>query len=325
MVSSRAYRNFTVLLALLSFFAETASAQAGTSDSLNALLANAKQDPLYSYPTELTQGIIPKAIHSHNDYWRDVPFYSALSVGAISVEVDVWLYNETLYVGHERAALTSARTLKSLYIDPLLDTLRRQNPPNPFDPTKIEKNGVYDTSAGQPFHLWIDVKTDGPTTWPFVVRALEPLRQGNWLSAPNANGSGIVTRQVTVIGTGNTPLSLVQGISNRTYFYDGPIPTLDSTFANITSAVSPIASTSFRRVFGDVRGTELNSTQLELLRNQIRVAKGKGIQTRYWDLPGWPISTRNGIWRQLRTEGVDLLNVDDLAAAAGFSDASNSW
>jgi hypothetical protein len=32
--------------------------------------------------------------------WRDVPFYTALSVGAISTESDVWLYNGTLYVGH---------------------------------------------------------------------------------------------------------------------------------------------------------------------------------------------------------------------------------
>ena len=65
--------------------------------------------------------------------------------------------------------------------------------------------------------------------------------------------------------------------------------------------------------------------RIELLRAQVRVAKSKGIMTRYWDLPAWPISTRNGIWRQLRTEGVDLLNADDLVAAAGFSDMSNYW
>jgi hypothetical protein len=43
--------------------------------------------------------LLQKPIHSHNDYWRDVPFYSALSVGAFSVEADVWLLNDTLYVG----------------------------------------------------------------------------------------------------------------------------------------------------------------------------------------------------------------------------------
>jgi hypothetical protein len=53
---------------------------------------------LYTYPTDLTQGIMPKNVHSHNDYWRAKPFYTALSNGVISVEADVWLYNGTLYV-----------------------------------------------------------------------------------------------------------------------------------------------------------------------------------------------------------------------------------
>ena len=39
-----------------------------------------------------------KPFHSHNDYWRDLPFYSALRAGAVSVEADVWLINGTLYV-----------------------------------------------------------------------------------------------------------------------------------------------------------------------------------------------------------------------------------
>ena len=64
-------------------------------------------------------------------------------------------------------------------------------------------------------------------------------------------------------------------------------------------------------------GTELNSTQLTLLRQQVKIAHGKGIGLRYWDQPGWPVSTRNAIWRTLKNEGVDLINVDDLAAAAG--------
>ena len=91
-----------------------------------------------------------KPFHSHNDYWRDIPFYSALSYGAISVEADVWLYNDTLHVGrqaihlgqsvqltalqvgHEESALTDERTFESLYVNPILDTLKRQNPKSPF-------------------------------------------------------------------------------------------------------------------------------------------------------------------------------------------------
>ena len=179
------------------------------------------------------------------------------------------------------------------------------------------KNGLYDTSSTQTLYLWIDIKTPGPTTWPHVIRALDPLRKAGYLSTITANGTAISYAPITVIGTGNTPLSQIQNLSaGRDYFYDAPLPLLDSTFANITRLVSPIASTNFQRQFGVVNGTALNATQVARLREQVRVAHGKGIGVRYWDLPAWPVRTRNAVWRALRDEGVDLLNVDDVQAAA---------
>ena len=116
-------------------------------------------------------------------------------------------------------------------------------------------------------------------------------------------------------------MSQIQTLSSRVYFYDAPIPTLNGTFSNITSLVSLIASADFNAVFGSVLGTSLNETQLALLRAQIKTAHGKGIKVRYWDQPSWPMSTRNGIWRQLVSEGADMINADDVEAAAGFGDA----
>ncbi|KAI9053621.1 hypothetical protein LZ554_002575 [Drepanopeziza brunnea f. sp. 'monogermtubi'] len=294
------------------------SGQPDVSPSLQEILDQAHKGPLYTYPTSLTQGILPKGIHSHNDYWRDVPFYSALSVGAISIEADVWLYNGTLFVGHEISALTKQRTFESLYINPILDVIKRQNPSTPFV-TQKTYNGVFDTDSGQTLYLFVDLKTSGPETWPVVVKALEPLRSAGYLSS--TNGTAFTSGAVTVIGTGDTPLNLVQPIASRDYFWDGPLPALSSTFSNISSLVSPIASASVGSAFGGtVLGPSLNDTQLAILRSQVAVAHSKGIKVRYWDQPGWPISTRNGLWRQFRTEGVDLINVDDLEAAAGFGD-----
>lgn len=164
----------SALTALL-LTAPTLAISPDVSPALQKILNQAHQGPLYTYPTSLTQGIIPKLIHSHNDYWRDVPFYSALSVGAISIEADVWLYNGTLHVGHERGALTKERTFESLYINPILDTLQRQNPTNSSFLTSATHNGVFDTNGAQTLYLFVDVKTDGATTWPSVVKALEPL------------------------------------------------------------------------------------------------------------------------------------------------------
>ena len=157
------------------------------STPLQQILNQAHQGPLYTYPTSLTQGIVPKLIHSHNDYWRDVPFYSAISVGAVSVEADVWLYNGTLHVGHEQGALTNERTFESLYINPILDTLHRQNPiKSPFLAAPTH-NGVFDTNGAQTLYLFVDVKTSGNTTWPYVVKALEPLYGPRFYKISTAN------------------------------------------------------------------------------------------------------------------------------------------
>lgn len=63
---------------MLSFIATAALAIAGAaaqsdiplSHPLQSILSNAMTGPLYTYPTHLTQGIVPKMFHSHNDYWR---------------------------------------------------------------------------------------------------------------------------------------------------------------------------------------------------------------------------------------------------------------
>jgi hypothetical protein len=70
----------------------------GNTNALQNILLNTDKSNKYHYPTDFTREIVPKPFHSHNDYWRDVPFYTGLSYGAISTEADVWLINGTLHV-----------------------------------------------------------------------------------------------------------------------------------------------------------------------------------------------------------------------------------
>ena len=220
------------------------------------------------------------------------------------------------------SALTDARTLESLYINPILDVLQRENPVTKFVPSPTH-NGVFDTDSGQTLYLFIDLKTEGESTWPVVVEALGPLRDAGFLTT--WNGTGITKGAVTVIGTGNTPLDQIQPVSQRDYFFDANLALLNSTQSNITASVSPIASTQFSKYIGEVEGSALNDTQLQILRGHLQVAKEKGIEGRYWDTPAYPISTRNGVWKTLIEEGVGLLNADDLAEAAGYGGINGYW
>lgn len=56
-------------------------------------------------------------VHSHNDYQQEFPFWNAYINGAASIEVDIFLRNNTLYVAHEEQEIVEANTLEILYLN----------------------------------------------------------------------------------------------------------------------------------------------------------------------------------------------------------------
>ncbi len=180
---------------------------------------------LSSWPTDFSRDIRPLPCHSHNDYWRRVPLFSAIEVGCIGVEADIWLFDEELFVGHSVASLTRNRTLGSLYISPLLDILSKQNPVLTILPDGTSQpHGVFDTDPEQTLILLIDFKTSGSALWPHVQSALQPLREKNYLS--RSNGTQITRGPITVVGTGNTPFDLVNSKESNPrhdVFFDAPL------------------------------------------------------------------------------------------------------
>lgn len=314
------------------------------------------------WPTDATREIVPVGCHSHNDYWRKVPLFSALQAGCIGVEADVWLAGDELYVGHTTSALTANRTLKSLYVNPLVELLEKQNPVTSFHPAKDQPlNGVFDTDPSQTLILLIDFKTDGPATWPHVVSQLSPLRERGYLTY--FNGTDVVQGPVTVVGTGDTPFNLLTANSTyRDIFFDAPLAKLEDEgppemdpegrplprspgpqhlphgfgqgHSGLPSDVNPdifdptnsyYASVSFKKSIGFPWHLHITPRQLERIRAQVRGAHRRGLKVRYWGLPSWPRSLRNHVWSVLMREGVDILNVDDLKSATRRDWTRRSW
>ncbi|KAI9060181.1 hypothetical protein FKP32DRAFT_1668222 [Trametes sanguinea] len=273
---------------------------------------------LLQYPTQFTQNIMPKMIHSHNDYWRDVPLLTALSYGVASVEADVSLFNGTLYVGHENAALTPDRTLDSLYIQPLLQILKKMNPQNVFTAGSTTPNGVFDTASGVPLQLLIDIKTDGAEALPFILKAFQPLREAGYLTT-FANDT-LTTSAITVVGTGNSPLEQVKALNPRDYFFDAPLMQLTDPSLNTTwdPTLSPLASTDYAVAVGWNGIGNITDEQKANITRFVGDAHSRGITARFWDTPEWPVFAQQNIWRALLEGGADWLNADDLAAASAF-------
>ncbi|EEP75546.1 conserved hypothetical protein [Uncinocarpus reesii 1704] len=282
-------------------------------------------EDLAHWATDITADIRPVACHSHNDYWRRVPLYSAIQAGCIGVEADVWLFNHDLYVGHTKSSLTINRTLTSLYIDPLLSLLEKQNPATQFQPTRHNPpNGIFDTKPDQTLALLVDFKTNGSDIWPYLTSQLTPLRERGYLT--HFNGTAVIKRPITVVATGNAPFDLVVGNSSyRDIFFDAPLAELsDAAPSSAKDAAVSIpydftnsyyASVSFRKSIGFPWRFQLSDTQRNLVKSQIKAAHDRGLKVRYWNTPSWPRSLRNLIWTDLIREGVDILNVDDLKGA----------
>lgn len=158
----------------------------------------------------------------------------------------MWLIDNDLFVGHNRASLTVERSFRNLYIDPLVKILERQNAPSEF--YNGTANGVFDENPEQTLTLLVDVKTDGASTWPWVLEQLEPLRARNWLSYVE---NGVLhQRAVTVVGTGNAPFDLLT--SNTTYrdaFFDAPLsvmwePLTPASTSSIGASTTPSGDTN---------------------------------------------------------------------------------
>jgi len=282
--------------------------------TLNALLLVATSTYASAdFNSELVRSPLPIPCHSHDDYWRKMPVFSALHVGCIGIEADVWLKNGELFVGHARSALRPNRTFTSLYVEPLLRILKNQNGANgslPYPP-----RGVYDMAPAQTVALLIDLKSDAMNTWPVVLEKLGPLREKGWLSY--AENGLVTTRPITVVATGNSKFSAV--VENRTYmdaFFDAPLDALADSPYNYTN--SYYSSVSFKHAIGLVRFGRMSNLQVQRVREQVARAHSIGLKARYWGLPAWPTSVRNHVWGVLRREGVDILNVDDLKGAEEF-------
>lgn len=215
------------------------------------------------WPTDYTADIHPVTCHSHNDYWRRIPLKSAIKAGCSGVEADVWLRDGDLLVGHAESALTPARTLQTLYINPLLGILNDQNPTSGFQSSfNSPRNGVFDTNTSQTLVLLIDFKTNYQDLWPVVSEQLQPLRDAQYLTY--FDGSDIVQGPITVVVTGNAPFEyVVAARQHRDMFFDAPLDLLASLSTSLpVSTYDSTLESEYLSSISDATGNdEINKNQ----------------------------------------------------------------
>jgi hypothetical protein len=236
--------------------------------------------------------------------------YAALAVGCTSIEADIWLTeDDELLVSHSWESTTKDRTIKSLYLDPLANILEQRNATTADSQDK--KTGIFDMDPTTTTVLLIDFKSDGAATWPVLLSQLAPLREKNWLTY--YDGETLHQGPLTIVGTGNTPFDLIQAAATDRYiFFDAPLLSVSNDY-NTTN--SYYASSALSSAVGKVWFATMSSGQIERVKEQVEAADAKGLKSRYWGTPSWPIGRRDEVWKVLMGAGVGVLNVDDLVSA----------
>ena len=130
--------------------------------------------------------------------------------------------------------------------------------------------GVYASAPDAPsFTLLVDFKTDDSGTLDAVVAALEPLREGGYLS--RVQDGRFVEKQVTVVASGSAPFDRIDsgdGVPERDVFYDAKVDDLGARpYSDLNSYYASAQYSS--------AGNE------EAVRRQVQSAHDLGLKVRY--------------------------------------------
>jgi hypothetical protein len=251
-------------------------------DAVNKLFSGAALDtqdvnkgsgpPLNPWPLDSVNSVKPTTCHSHNDYTRDIPIFSAMSAGCIGIEADVFYFDGDVIIGH--VIPTLGRTLTLQYVQPLRAILDHNNGGSPGS------NSLYKARPGQSVTLLVDFKTSDAGTLDAVVKALQPLRDGGYLS--HLDEGTFIEKQITVVASGDAPFDRISsgdGVPNRDVFYDAKVDQWDPKY---TSANSYYASADFQSAIGNPGSvSSFSQDEKNKVQSQVQAAHSAGLKVRY--------------------------------------------
>lgn len=232
-------------------------------------------------------------IHSHNDYDRDEPLLGALRAGVRSIEVDVFPGEGNLMVAHDRIEIDAARTITSMYLDPLFTRLR--------DTSSIYAN----QPENEPVVLLVDFKGDPERSLDLLVELTRPLAP--WLA--RTDEAGRVRGKLLIVVSGNVPRASIRSRRPIDIFIDGRLP--DLRRGGLSAAEAPLVSSRWWDSFTWNGRGEIPDEERARLERYVRIAHRQGHAIRFWATPDTPDA-----WRTLQEIGVDLINTDMPAALA---------
>lgn len=223
--------------------------------------------------------------HSHNDYENKFPFNTAYDAQFGSMEADIFLWNDSLIIGHTEHDIPYKRTLENLYLAPLQKKV-------------AENNGVPYKDTSLQLQLLIDIKTGAKAT---LTKLIDVLNRYPLL---------ISSKKITFVITGNRP--------DESEFITYPDFILFD--AEVKKNYSLAALTKIALFSDDLKNyTHWNGKGILPAGDQLAIgaAIGKAHQLnkkiRFWNAPDF-----TNAWYQLIHAGVDFINTDHITELSEF-------
>ncbi|MEU4658075.1 phosphatidylinositol-specific phospholipase C/glycerophosphodiester phosphodiesterase family protein [Streptomyces sp. NPDC023723] len=240
--------------------------------------------------------------HAHNDYEHPRPLLDALDHRFGSVEADIYLVDGQLLVAHDAVDLDPARTLESLYLDPLAARVRAQG-------------GHVHRGDARPLQLLIDIKTEGASTYLELDRQLRRYRHLFTTYAHGRVRPGPVTAVVSGDRAARVPMTAQ---TERRAFYDGRLTDLGTA---APASLIPLISDNWTNNFTWQGVGAFPAAERRKLHDIVGAAHARGQRVRFWATPDLAGPARDAVWTELVAAGADHLNTDDLAGLEAFLDA----
>jgi glycerophosphoryl diester phosphodiesterase len=225
-------------------------------------------------------------IHAHNDYEKPSPLFTALENKVFNVEADVYLENGVLLVAHEKKDLKPERTLKALYIDPIVKLFATHK-------------GTISADKSYKVNLVVDIKEKGDQVIQELVKLLEPYRKYfDRKQNPNA---------VQLVLSGDrTPVQKWTSYPSFIAFDGRPYEVYDKKTLQRVAFIS------------DSYGKYINRQDLsnmDSVTNTVARVHALKKPIRFWGAPD-----NEEMWNKLIKLHVDIINTDKVADCRKFLD-----
>ena len=212
-------------------------------------------------------------IHSHNDYHQNIPFWKAYAHGLNSIEVDVFLKNDTLFATHGESEIIKDRTIENLYLQP------------------IQKTWSLQLDNERKLQLLVDIKSEAKSTLERLIYVLG--KYPDIINNPN----------ISIVISGNRPPA-EDYVNYPTYILFDYQSLEDIGNAKIWDKIALI-SLNFKK-FSVWNGKgRFTASDYERVKNVIDKAHSYGKPFRFWASPDSKTA-----WKALSDLGVDYINTD---------------